>query len=94
MEKMYLVNVDTPECYADLRESPSCFTIGEIDGVPLVLHLNKAAAADESTVGMERVSIPGIVRCGDLHMRVLYRCESFKYDWDNDAPVAWIEFED
>ena len=94
MGKMYLTNVDTPESFADVKDSPACFTLGEIDGVTIVLHLDKEQAADTSTVGMERISIPGRVRCGTLHMAVTYHCESAKYDWDGDSTMAWIEFEE
>ena len=94
MEKIYLENVDTPVDFAEVQNAPACFTIGQIDGNPLVLHLDKAAAADESTIGVERVSVPGFVRCGTMHMAVTYHCEYTKYDWDGDAPVVWIEFEE
>lgn len=94
MEKIYLENVDTPVSFDAVQDSPACIQIGVVEGKPLVLHLDKEQAVDESTIGMEIVSVPGIVRCGDLHMRVLYRCESNKYDWDGDLPVAWIEFEE
>ena len=94
MEKIYLADVATPNCFADVRNSPACIQIGVVDGKPLVLHLDKAAATDESTVGMERVSVPGIVRCGTMHMKVRYWCESYRYDWDGDEPVMWIEFEE
>lgn len=94
MEKIYLADVDTPHNLAAVRNSPSIFTIGEIDGLPLVLHLDKSRAVDASTIGMERVSVPGHVRCGRMHLSVTYRCEYFKYDWDGDDPVVWIEFEE